>query len=357
MPNNAPAPLLPFRLASRQHFTQVGTVPYTSGAKLQSIRLPQVGWLAALVVRVFGTATGGAGTATYVNAVEQAFNLISRFQLNGNGGNINLMDVSGFDAYLISHLGLERGFKLDAGGVGSSAVDPTLVKTPLTTNAQVVSDFALTYILPVNANQGLNFETGLINLQAQDAFFNLEMTAPATSAIYATNAPTFSSMNVEVSYLWYEMPDPTRVNLPPPLICRTVGQDSGLAVVNGDNLIVVPRAGILMQAITAIKIDGAYSSTAIDQLAIKLNLNSVAYQQKGYQNRLWNRIQHAVDFPAGVNAFDFYHASQSVSEGDSRDMFDLEQYSTFQIIATITGMTTPSTSNIRTIYRTLQQLS
>lgn len=354
---STPAPLLPFRMRARQHLTQVATVPYASNSKLQTVKLPQVGWLAQIIVRVFGTATGGAGTATYVNAVEQAFNLISRFQLNGNGGNINLIDISGFDCYLLSHLGFERGYKLDAGGVGSSAVDPTLIKTPLTTNAQVVNDFCLTYVLPVNANQGYNFETGLINLQAQDAFFNLDITTPPTSAIYATNAPTFSNMTVEVSYLWYEMPDPSRVQLPPPLICRIVGFDNPRAVGNGDNFITVPRAGTLAQAIIAHKVDGAYSSTAVDQLALRLNLNSIVYQMKGYQNRLWNRYRLGVDFPAGVNAFDFYHSTQSVSEGDSRDMFDLEQYSTFEFVSTITGLTTPATSNIRVIHRTIQQLT
>lgn len=354
MPNNQPPPLIPFRLAARQHITQVSSVPYAPGTKLPTIKLPQVGWLAGIIVRMFGTITGGAGTATYVNAVEQAFNLISRFRLNGNGGNINLIDISGFDAYLVSHF-LQRGFKLDAAGVGSSAVDPTLIKTPLTTTGQVVTDFALTYFLPVNANQGLNFETGLINLQAQDATFTLDMDTSPLASIYATNVPSFSATNVEVSYLWYEWVDPSRVQIPPPLIVRLSAQDYA-PVINGDNKLVVPRAGTLMQAIIENKIDGAYSSVAVDEVSLRLNLNTIVYNMKGYQNRLWNRQNLGVDLPAGVNAFDFYHSSQSVSEGDSRDMFDLEQYSTFELISRITGMAVPATSNIRCIFRTLQQL-
>ncbi|HEV7738626.1 MAG TPA: hypothetical protein VGO47_14795 [Chlamydiales bacterium] len=355
MNQNQPPPLIPFRLAARQHVTQVSSVAYAAGAKLPTVKLPQVGWLAGIIVRVFGTMTGNAGgTATYVNAVEQAFNLISRFRLNGNGGNINLIDISGFDAYLVSHF-QQRAFKLDAGGVGSSAVDPTLVKTPLTTVSQVVADFALTYFLPVNANQGLNFETGLINLQAQDATFTLDMDTATLASIYATNVPVPTSLTVEVSYLWYEWVDPSRVQIPPPLIVRLSSQDYS-PVINGDNPLLVPRAGTLMQAIVAHKTDGVYSSTAVDEVGLKLNLNTTVYNMKGYQNRLINRMNLGVDLPAGVNAFDFYHASQAVSEGDSRDMFDLEQYSTFQLISRITGMTVPATSNIRAIYRTLQQL-
>lgn len=348
-------PLIPFRIASRQHYSPIGSVPYVSGTKLATLKISPVGWLAALVVQVKGTATGGAGTATYVNATEQAFNLISRFRLNGNGGNINAIDCSGLDAYLVSHL-FQRAYKLDAPGVGSSAVDPTLIKTPLTTVGQVVTDFCLTYVLPVNANQGLDFETGLLNMQAQDATFTLEMDAPQTSALYATNAPTFSAMNVQVGYLWYEMPDPSRVMLPRPLLVRLAGQDTGLAVVNGENKIVIGRQGTLMQAIVVSKVDGAYNSTAVDEISLRLNLNGTVYTYKGYENRLINRINLGVDFPAGVNCFDFYHSTQAVSEGDSRDMFDLEQYSTFEIIAKIAGMTVPSTSNIRVITRTLQQL-
>lgn len=355
MPQNQPAPLIPFRLAARQHYQPIGSVPYVSGTKLQSLKLSPVGWLAYLIVQVKGTITGGGGTATYVNATEQANNLISRFRLNGNGGNINAIDCSGWDAYLLSHF-LQRAFKTDAPGVGSSAVDPTIIKTPLTTNAQVVTDFTMTYFLQVAANNGLNFDTGLLNMQAQDATFYLEMDAANVADIYATNLPTFSAMNVNVGYLWYEMPNPDQVAIPRPVMVRTLGQDSGLAVVNGENKIIIGRQGTLMQAIVVTKTDGAYNSAAVDQLAIRLALNPRPYEQKGYENRLINRINLGVDLPAGVNAFDLYHATQSVSEGDSRDMFDLEQYTTFEVIDKVTGMTVPATSNIRIITRTLQQL-
>jgi hypothetical protein len=348
--------LIAFRIAARQHFSPIGAVPYVSGGKLNTLPISQVGLLAALIVQVKGTATGGAGTATYVNATEQAFNLINRFRLNGNGGNINIIDASGWDIYLFSHF-LQRSFKLDAPGAGSSAVDPTLIKTPLTTVGQVVADFTMTYYLPVNANQGHDFDTGLINVQAQDATFSLDMDTPATTAIYATNAPTFSAMNVQVGYLWYEFPDPLRVQLPRPLLCRLVGLDTGLAVVNGENRYNVGRQGSLMQAIIASKVDGAYDSTKVDELQVKLNLNPTPYVMKGYENRLINRLNLGVDLPAGVNAFDFYHSTQGVSEGDARDMFDLEQYATFQLITKITGMTVPSTSSIRVITRTLQTLA
>lgn len=356
MPNNQPPPLIPFRVAARQHYTDVGSVPYASGTKLQGLKLSPVGWAGFLIVRVFGTATGAGGTATYVNSVEQAFNLISRFRVDGNGGNINAVDMSGFDAYMVSHF-FQRSFKLDAPGTGSSAVDPTLIKTPLTTMAQVVTDFCITYKIPFNANNGLDFDTGLLNFQAQDATFYLNMDAPQTSAIYATNAPTFSAMNVQVGYLWYEHPDPNRVKLPAPVLVRTLGQDSGLAIVNGENKVIIGRQGTLLQAIVMHKVDGAYNSVAVDSVSIRLNLNPRPYVMKGYENRFINRENLGVDFPAGVNAWDFYHSTQAVSEGDSRDMFDLEQYSTFESISTITGMTVPATSNIRIITRTLQRLA
>jgi hypothetical protein len=349
-------PLIPFRMAARQHYSPIGSVPYQSGAKLQALQISPVGWLAALIVQVKGTATGGAATATYVNATEQAFNLISRFRLDGNGGNINAIDMSGWDAYLESHF-YQRGYKLDAPGVGSSAVDPTLIKTPLTTVGQVVTDFTMTYVIPINANQGLDFDTGLLLMQSQDASFYLNMDTPPTSSIYATNPPVFSAMNVNVGYLWYEHPDPGRVALPRPLLVRTLGQDTGLAVVNGENKITIGRQGTLMHAIIVNKVDGAYDSTKVDELQLKLNLNPTPYVMKGYENRLINRLNLGVDLPAGVNAFDFYHAFGDVSGGDSRDMFDLEQYSTFQIISKITGMSVPATSNLRIITRTLQQLT
>lgn len=351
-----PQPLIPFRLAARQHFQPIGSVPYASGTKLTSLKISPVGWLAFLVVQVKGTATGNAGgTATYVNATEQAFNLINRFRLNGNGGNINAIDASGWDMYLLSHA-FQRGYKLDAPGVGSSAVDPTLIKTPLTTVSQVITDFTQTYLLPVNANNGLNFDTGLLNMQAQDATFYLEMDAANASDIYATNVPVFSAMNVQVGYLWYEMPNPAKVALPRPVLVRTLGQDSGLAIINGENKVIIGRQGTLMQAIVAHKTDGAYNSNSVSQIAIRLALNPRPYEMKGYESRFLSRINLGVDLPAGVNMWDFYHATQSVSEGDSRDMFDLEQYTTFESISTITGMTVPSTSSIRIITRTLQQL-
>lgn len=354
--NNQPPPLIPFREASRQKFLKISTKNFVPGSR-ESWQLPQTGMLAALVVRIFGTLTGNAGgTATYTNATEGAFNLLGRMRLEGNGGNIQIFDLTGFETYLLSHLGLERGYGLDKPGVGSSAVDPTLSKTPLPTASQVISDFAQVYYIPVNANQGLNFDTGLINLQAQDAIFNLNVDFSQMSQIYATNVPVATALTVEVGMLYYEFPDPNTVQIPPPLVVRTYSEPHSDALVNGDNKVKIQRGGQLLQTILACKIDAAYSSTVISEVGLRLNNGNIQYNMSGWQKRMLDRIQHAVDFPAGCFSWDFYHATQSVSEGDSRDMYDLDQYSLFEFIVTLTGMASPGTSTIKKIVRVLQQL-
>jgi hypothetical protein len=349
-------PKIPFRLAAREHITQVGVKPFAEGSKVQ-FELPKVGWLSALFLRLHGTVgvTTGGGVATFKNATRRAWDIVSRMRLEGNGGQISLIDLQGFSAYLVSHL-LERSFKIDAGGAGSSSADPSFIQglTPATDVAN--KPFDLTYVLPVSAGHGMNFETGLVNLQAEELTMNLTLDTARSSEIYATNAPVLNGLSFELGYRWFEMPDEATVELPPPLVIRTT--DKVQALINGENAIKHIRQGTLMQAITAARTNGVYQNAGVDKVGVKLNKNSTAYDVMNWQNRIVNRIGLGVDLPEGVNLFDFYHASQSVSEGDSRDMFDLEQYSTFESIVNVPNgfITDTATSDVTLITRTLNEL-
>lgn len=357
MTNQAPPPKLPFRLGARQHFTQVGTKPFISGGNVK-IDFPAVGWLSRVYVTVRGTTTvtAAAPVATFKNVVEAAWNTLTRVRVEANGAQLTVLDCSGYDLYLASHF-LERGFKNDAPGAGSSAVDPELQKgwTPPTTVA--VNDFRVTYVLPIAAGNGSNFDVGLINLQAEELTLTLNMDCAKPADIYTANAPVFDNLTIEVGYLWYEMPDANRVELPQPLIVRLVG-DQFNEIKTGENRMKAIRQGSLMQQLIVVKTDGDYEAGSVDRILLKLNKNTTVYDMTAWQNRLTNRLQLGVDLPSGVFMWDFYHSSQAVSEGDSRDMFDLEQYATFETIINIPAgiISVPATTNIRTITRTLNTL-
>jgi len=354
-----PPPRMPFRFAARQHVTPAGNVPYKAGSKAQGLDLPPIGWSGRLFISLRGQMVAGGSAPAFKNNVEQAWNLIQRIQIGGNGGLANIVDLSGFDAYLYSHF-IERGYKLDAPGVGSSAVDPLLIKGTSPGAGATVNDFCMTYVIPLAANNGLGFETGLLGFQAKDAQFKLDLTFAALSDIY-NNAPTINNASVDVFYLWYEQPDTNRVDMPFPQIVRLSSMEKALINTTselGNAVDIVDVGGTLMQAIIAVKVNDAYSSANLERILLKLNKNITAYEMAHWVARLQNRYQLGVDLPEGVTAMDFYHSTQSVSEGDPRDMWDLDQYSSFDIALQLKSavVTDAATSRARVIIRSRHDL-
>ena len=107
--------LIPFRLAARERFRQVDTRTYSSGQQATPIKLPEVGFLNAIVLVVDGVFNLGA-SATLVD--KGPWNLIKRITVDTNLGTSNIVDLSGFGAFL-NATNQKRAFGPSGAGLGT----------------------------------------------------------------------------------------------------------------------------------------------------------------------------------------------------------------------------------------------
>src|SRR5215470_10975616 len=157
--------LLPFRRNTRQRFRQTGVTQSVAGggsalSATANFQLDRVGLLNYLIVMVRATVTlSGAGALATLGP----WSVIDRVRVDLNLGNMNLVDITGFQLYQINKL-LFRGWSPD--GLGNLfTVNATTFAVPVAMGANT---WIIPLIIPISANPGSQFDTGLLSLQAPE---------------------------------------------------------------------------------------------------------------------------------------------------------------------------------------------
>lgn len=341
--------LLPFRSGTRQRRAKVGVIAYAAASGLTPLELPRVGMLARLVVQFRGTVTlSGAGALSDLGP----WNLLSRIKVNANIGSAAIVDLSGFGAFMISEWAEEIGFRPDLGGVGVTAVNADVHAAPVAMGANT---WVLTWVIPIAANAGKQFDLGLINLQAPETRVTVEITTGAL--LDPATLVTATTGNFHVYYEYYEIPDPRAFALPPLALVRFLEEQQPIGQ-TGDNVYTVPRQGILLQLAHRVTLNAARGPDAsIDSLSIKFNKTDSVYQVERQWERVLHRLWYATNPNVGVFRWDFWHAESDVSAGDTRDAIDAEELSTLEsIVAVASGATLGSNNNFLASVRRIVQL-
>ena len=298
---------LVFRKATRQHFDLVGSIPYASG-QTGRLTLPQVGFLAGLLLRVTGTMTLSADG---VLAADGPWSLIRRVRVGLNTG-IELINLSGFNLYVVNYL-LKEEFNPAATG------RPELYNTPALSGANTW-EFSL--YVPIAANDGLNFEVGLINAQTEELRVNLEIDwAPPTDAV--SNATSFDG-RADVGELFYEVPDPRFAEWPPLNVIHRVIDDRDAITGTGDVRKALLRQGTLLQLAHVVRLNGARNLADVEELRLEINRSDRVYRVPLRHQLFLQALRYGQDLPTGVFVWDWWHAQMDVSQGDGRDMVDTE---------------------------------
>jgi|SRR5262245_50636909 len=148
--------VIPFRMATRQRLRQVKTAQTISGlAGDTSFTLDRVGMLNYLILVIKATVTLSAGGAF---ATLGPWQLINRIRVDLNLGNMTLVDTDGWTMYEINKT-LFRGWGPDGAGVFTPGVG--LFSAGVASGA---NSWLLPLIIPISANPGSDFDTGLVNL-------------------------------------------------------------------------------------------------------------------------------------------------------------------------------------------------
>jgi len=212
------APKLPFRRNTRQRMRQVQSAQSVAGGgsalgSTVNFQLDRVGLLNYLVVVLRGTVTlSGAGAFATLGP----WQIINRIRVDLNLGNMNLVDVSGFGLYQLNKR-LFRAYAPDGGGIRTPATG--VFTAPLAMGA---NSWVIPLIIPISANPGSQFDTGLISLQSPEVQVNVQIRLAAAGADFVTNFTSLTLTTVEMYEAYFEYPDPSAVMLPPAQVVRTV---------------------------------------------------------------------------------------------------------------------------------------
>ena len=346
---------LPFRQGTRQRFAFVNSVAATISSLLSPIELPRVGLLARVIVQFRGTVTtSAAGTAADLGP----WSLLARLRINANIGAASIVDVSGYGGHMHQSQ-IERGYKPEFTGIfaGTGAGSPPapnadIHAAPLASGANV---WVLTWVLPVSADSGREFDLGLVNLQSPETRVTVELTTGAGSD-FTTNFSSISG-SFFVYYEYYEIPDPRQFALPPLALVRLLEEQQAI-LGTGDTIYTVPRQGVLLNLQHRITLNAARSDS-IDRLSIRFNKTDTVYQIDRQPSRVRERLFYALLPETGVYYWDFWHAvGDEIAGGDTRDAIDAEELSTLESLVTVTsGATLGSNNNfLASVRRIVQRL-
>ena len=319
--------LAPFRKGTRQRRQKVGVIAYAAASDLQPLELPRVGMLSRLIIQFRGTVTlSGAGALSDLGP----WNLLNRIRVTANIGTASLVDVTGYGLYLMQPYLDSIGFRPDAGGAGATTPNADIHVAPVAMGANT---WVLTWIVPISANAGREFDIGLVNLQAPETRITLELRTGAL--LDPATLVTATTGNFHIYYEFYEIPDPTRFQMPPLGLVRTLEEQQPIGQ-TGDNVYTVPRQGTMLQLIHLVRLN-ALRSDGFDTTELRFNKNDRVYAQERQWLRLQDRAFHGVQPVTGAYAWDMWRAYGHVAEGDLRDAIDTEELSTFESAVNITG--------------------
>jgi hypothetical protein len=341
--------LQPFRSGTRQRRAKVGVIAYAAAQALTPLEMPRVGMLSRIYIQFRGTVTlSGAGALSDLGP----WNLLARLRINANIGSAALWDTTGYGAYLMTQFIDSLGFRPDVAPIGATVNPASVHASPVASGANV---WVLSWVIPISANDGREFDLGLVNLQAPETRVTVELTTGAL--LDPATLVTATTGNFHVYYEYYEIPDPRVFQLPPLALVRTLEESQALAG-TGDNIYTVPRQGVLLQLLHSLRANGLRSD-GYDSISLRYNKTDTVYSVELGWQKIMERMRYGMLPPAGTFVHDLWHAASLIAAGDTRDAIDTEELSTLESICTVSSGTTLGSNNnflvsIRRIVQTLE---
>lgn len=333
------AQVAPFRYNTRRKSRKVGTVPYTLGAT-ESLKLRNIGLLSSIKVFFVGSITySSASTA----ANYAPYSLFKNILVELNSSSQELVNCSGWDLFLLDSVRRKVGRPDQQAGADFYAY-------PLSgSGASIVASLEI----PIALSDGMNFETGLINLQAPELECNIHFTFLNALTDLGTNITGLTG-TVHVYYDYYEVPDPTRTQLPFVQLHKILSQVKAITQ-TGEQEYTLPRGGKLLRLIHTVTLNGARSDSW-DYRELKINeAESVQREDRRlvYMNQ---RQMYGYNLPTGVHVLDYQNAYAVPEESDLRDAIDTERATTIDSVTYVSdGATLGSGNNhLRSVREILQ---
>lgn len=344
--------LIPFRLGTRQRFQPVATVNVADNSR-QSVILPRVGFLSHVFVQIDATITNTPGTGSIAFAPLGPWNLLRSVTVRTNLGTAILYRTSGWTNYLVQRL---TGDNLDPAAAGDSFVYAA-------STASGDQTLRLPYVIPVAANLGDDFVTGLYLLQSPEVqvTVDLEFGALVGDAFTVSGGATVvyktgTQPVARVGYLYYEVPDPNRVMYPPLTLHRIIEDELPISSV-GDVIWQLPREGLVLRLGRTILNNTPARSDAVTEFVLRANRTDEMYRIRQWEQRYLQLYRYGGPLPSGVYVHDLWAARNEGSPGwgDVRDAIDSEAIATVEDITRLDSTFTPGSNAKMVVWREFLQ--
>jgi hypothetical protein len=315
----------------------------------QTFTLPQVGLLARLFLYANLTISDAAGSPSVTVVAQGPYSILKRITGSTNLGTATVFDISGYGCYQLNKI---TDTDIETKSVNATVTTDTFYSYPTTYVQTTTKPIQFVLLIPISANDGPQFDVGLINLQASEIRFSIQLTFGATADLYTTSDTLTLAGSVSPYYEYYEVPNPQLVELPARIMHRLVEERITYAAA-GDVTYTVPRQGILLQLIQTFWVPSG-SVGIVDALTTNVsgrrlvfNKTDTPYNLDYIVDRILNRFRYGhLELPAGTYVWDFFCSDQQPSRGDLRDAIDTESLSTLEaIITTATGVTITAGAN------------
>lgn len=328
--------MYPFRVATRQRRKQVKTAQSISGLSgAASFTLDRVGMLNYLVIVLQATVTLSAGGAF---ATLGPWSLIDKVSVNLNLGNMTLVSISGWNLYQMNKV-MFRGWAPDGGG--NYTPSSLVYSAPVASGANI---WRLPLLIPISANPGSEFDTGLIGLQAPEVQVDVVVQLAAAGATFVTNFTSLTNVTCTLYQQYFDLPRPgAPVRLPLGQIVRTVDTTKAVAA-TGELDYTVERQGQLLNMVSTFVANGARSN-GLDNVNLIANINDRIYTLDPTICKMVNEFDYSLPSDTGVFILDLWHAREAPSSGDRRDVLNTEVLTTLQWNPTISAGTVLGSGN------------
>lgn len=348
-----------FRYGTVKRRIPIGTFAVTMGAKLPSVKIPQVGMASRVIAHINGSYT--VATAPLVVANTDGYDsILAAANITLNNGSAQICQLSGIGLNAINR-NISTALPIKTGSpAGTGNVNGT--QLPLALGA---STFRYSAILPINANQGDQFQFGLVNLQAEQVQCTIDLTFNPLSQLFTVPANcTLFAATCTLSYEYYEIPDLNRYNMPPLMLVRSIEDGAQAIPATGIQApYQVTRLGTMIGMHSILILNNLYgvAATAISESVLRFNktdvvMDTLSNDQDVYEAELYGYGLDNSQAPTASAAtpaplrrmlpqavtHNFWATSGGAADrncGDFRDAIDTEEITTTEFIHTIAAGT------------------
>jgi len=353
---NSQKALKPFEAGTRRRRVKLNTLPFVDGQTV-NMRLPQVGLLQKITLKVFLTGTATGATAYTGDAIiASARQIINRIRLSTNT-QANIVNSSAWGLNMLSYISAPYNCSSDR--LASEQVSAPAGAGTWQAYFEVE--------IPVTLNDGINYTLGLLNLQNDDVSADLFIEWGSAAGLWNTPANMGAlTGSIQPILQYMDVPDVSAYMQPPlSYIVLVREQVDSITIGTGEHRFVVPRGNVYTQLLHQLTdnyapIIPAYPMNPTGKITdIELRMQGSTTDERvpaivmqGEQRR-----RYGVDLPAGAYAIDeLWDTDLPGRFEQGYQLLDSAQFTDLAVIFNIQGVTATN-SKCRTITREIVRLA